>query len=278
MKITFLSDNKTENPMCIAEWGLSILVESQGCKVLFDVGASSVFAQNAKALGVDLKEVDAVAISHGHYDHTEGMEEFCKCNDTAPIYIHKEALKEAFGTDENGNIEKYNCGIRWSESFIKSIRERFVLTEGITKINDNMILVGNIPLMKEYPMTEKFYRKDEIERDKLVEDSMDHEQFLVVKEEKGISIISGCSHKGVLSIINYAKNLFPHEKVLVFIGGMHLYPLSDEERKTVVDSICDVEMEYLFPVHCTGMEAMLMLKEREKERCIIASAGDSYEC
>ena len=78
MKITFLSDNKTENSLCTAEWGLSILIESQGNKVLFDVGASPIFAGNAKNLGIDLADVEAVAISHGHYDHTEVWKAFVK--------------------------------------------------------------------------------------------------------------------------------------------------------------------------------------------------------
>ena len=99
MKITFLSDNKTENSLCMAEWGLSVLIELKGRKLLFDVGASSLFADNARNLGIDLSSVDAVIISHGHYDHTEGMETFCRINKKAPIYIHKNAVSPAYGTD-----------------------------------------------------------------------------------------------------------------------------------------------------------------------------------
>ena len=97
MKITFLSDNKTENSSCLAEWGLSVLIESEGNKVLFDVGASPIFAENAKSLGINLEDVEAVAISHGHFDHTEGMESFCEINKLALIYMHKEAIYPAFG-------------------------------------------------------------------------------------------------------------------------------------------------------------------------------------
>ena len=89
MKITFLSDNKTEKAACIAEWGLSILVESKGHKVLLDVGSSEIFSRNAKALGIDLADVEALAISHGHFDHTDGMETFAEVNKIAPVYLHK---------------------------------------------------------------------------------------------------------------------------------------------------------------------------------------------
>ena len=277
MKITFLSDNKTENPSCLAEWGLSILIESNGNKVLFDVGSSELFAQNAQNLEVDLTDVEAVAISHGHFDHTEGMEKFCELNKLALIYMHKEAVSPAFGTDPSGHIEDMNCGIRWSKEFIESLKNRTVFTENVVKINDNMTLVGNIKPLKEFPMTDKFYRPSPTNEDKYLYDHMEHEQFLVVKEEKGIYIISGCSHTGMMAIIKRAQELFPGEKIIALIAGMHLYPLSKEKKQYVVDAICDLGIETVFPVHCTGIEAILMFKEKLGDKCVIASAGDSYE-
>lgn len=277
MKITFLSDNKTENPSCVAEWGLSVLIESEGSKILFDVGASPIFAENAKNLGVDLSDVEAVAISHGHYDHTEGMESFCEANKLALIYIHKEAISPAFGTDSMGWIEDYNCGIRWSKEFIEKIKNRTVFTENIVKINDNMTLVGNVEPLKEFPMTDKFYRPSPTNEEKYLYDHMEHEQFLVVKEAEGIYIFSGCSHVGMMAVIKKAQALFPEEKIIALIAGMHLYPLKKEKKQGVVDAICDLGIENIFPVHCTGIEAILMFKEKLGDRCVVASAGESYE-
>lgn len=278
MKITFLSDNKTENSACTAEWGLSILIESWGCRILFDVGASPIFAENAKNLGINLKDVEAVVISHGHYDHTEGMEAFCQINRDAPVYIHKKAISEAYGIDPSGAIEDENCGMRWSDEFIQKIMPRLRFTEGVVKINDNMTLVGNTKPLSEYPMTDKFYRPAKNREDKFLEDPMDHEQFLVVREEKGIYIFSGCSHVGMMAVINRARELFPGERIVALIAGMHLYPLTKEEKSKVVNCICGLGIEKVFPVHCTGMEAILMFKERLGEGCVTASAGETYEC
>ena len=258
MKFTFLSDNKTEKSVCLAEWGLSILIESEGNKVLFDVGASPLFAENAKNLGVDLSDVEAVAISHGHYDHTEGMESFCDINKLALIYMHKEALSPAFGTAADGHIEDYNCGIRWSKEFIEKIKNRTVFTEDVVKLNDNMTLVGNIKPLKEFPMTEKFYRPSPTNEEKYLYDHMEHEQFLVVKEEKGIYIFSGCSHTGMMATIKRAQELFPGEKILALVAGMHLYPLKKDMKQQVVDSICQLDIDTVFPVHCTGIDAILL--------------------
>ena len=275
MKITFLSDNKTENSLCMAEWGLSVMIESQNHKVLFDVGASSLFLENAKNLKLPIDDVEAVVISHGHYDHTEGMEAFCDSNKDAKIFIHKNAIAKSYGTDEKGRIESYNCGIRWSDDFVKSIYDRIVFTENIVSLNDNMTIIGNIEPLKEYPMAETFYRPNHEGR--LVPDSMDHEQILVVKEDGGLYVFSGCSHTGMMAIISRVREVFPQERILGIIAGMHLYPLNSSQRRAVVDTICDLGVKRIFPVHCTGMGAILMFREKLGENCVIASAGESYE-
>lgn len=273
MKITFLSDNKTENSSCMAEWGLSFLIESDGHKILFDVGASPLFSQNATALGIDLGDVEAVVISHGHYDHTEGMEEFCRINKTAPIYIHKNAISAAYGTDSDGNIEDENCGIRWNDSFVEAIKDRLIFTENTVKIFENMTIMGSINPLK--PMTETFYRPTS---GGFLADDMSHEQVLVIKEDDGIHIISGCSHTGIESIIAHVKGLFKDEKIISIAAGMHLYCVSAEQVEEIAESMEKLGIQRLYPVHCTGMEAIMILKEKFGKRCVIASAGDSYEC
>ncbi|MBQ4650606.1 MAG: MBL fold metallo-hydrolase [Firmicutes bacterium] len=282
MKLSFLVDNKTERASCQAEWGLSIFVESGGHKVLFDTGCSDMFARNAKAMDIDLTEAEAVLISHGHFDHTEGMPAFAEINKTAPIYIHKNAFSVFHGTDGD-EIEEYNCGLLWSREFTDSIRNRFVLTENVVKVNDCMTLIGNIPDFREYPPTEKFYKEVEVVNscgDKAVimePDDMSHEQFLVVEEGEMIFIISGCSHRGVLPTIMTAQKYFPDKKIAALIAGMHMYPLADGPRKKLVQQIIDAGVEKVFPLHCTGMAAIIEFKARMGEGCVVASSGDVYE-
>lgn len=277
MRITFLSDNKTENPACVAEWGLSILIESCGHKVLFDTGASSIFAGNAASMGIRLDDVEAAVISHGHYDHTEGLPYFCMENDHARIYIHKNAISEAYGIDSSGMIEDDNCGIRWSNKFIENIRDRIVFTHDNFRINNSMILVGDIEPLKDYPMTDRFYRPVINREDKYIPDNMNHEQILIAEEETGIHIFSGCSHTGVMAAVERAKELFPGKNIRSLVAGMHLYPVEGKEKEKIVESLCSLGIDYIVPVHCSGMEAIMMFKEKLGDRCITASAGDIYE-
>ena len=282
MKLRFLVDNRTEDSRCQAEWGLSILIETREKKILFDAGASPMFAENAQRLGVDLSLVDALVISHGHYDHTEGVPAFTERNEKAPIYLHKDALYETYG-ETDGVIDQEPCGIRWKQTYIDSIRDRLTFTEGIVPLYNNVSIVGNIPDYEDYPPTENFYRRvtsaDALgqPQSKLEKDPMTHEQVLVVEEERGLFIFSGCGHRGVIPTIRYINDIFPEKKIVGLIAGMHLFPATAEERTKIVQAIGASDVEYVFPVHCTGIEGILELRNLLGKRCVVASCGHVYE-
>lgn len=284
MKITFLSENKTYNPGCMAEHGLSLYIEAAGKIILFDTGASDVFAKNAEFLNIDLKRVEHTIISHGHYDHTEGLPFFCSINSNADIYIHKDAFEETYGT-ENGILDKEPCGILWDRNIKDDIMKRATLTDGIFKISEDIVISGTIPNIKEKKTTEKFYIKKVSQNGdiELQEDEMNHEQFLIIRDRntegasRGIYVFSGCSHKGVIPVIRYAKQIFPGERMLGLIAGMHLYSVDQSVRWEVVNEILEENIEMVMPVHCTGINAICDLKQAMGDRCIVANAGDTYE-
>ena len=295
MKLTFLTDNKTEDVRCRAEWGLSILIETEGHKYLYDTGASGMFAENAAAIGAVLTDVEACMISHGHYDHTQGVPEFVKLNDHAPVYIHKDALHESYAEGEDEN-----CGMQWPEGFAETNSDRLVLSSGVTKVSDRLTLVGDIPSYDDYPPTEKFFMpvksgmmgkldvpapggtesvkaKRSIESDGMVQDTMNHEQFLVVDEGDRIHIISGCCHKGAVPTIRYAKELFPGRRIASFTGGMHTYMFDRAAREKLAAEMSSYGVEKVLPLHCTGMNMIVTFKEKMGDACIVACAGDTVE-
>lgn len=281
MKFRLLVDNKTEDVRCHAEWGLSILIETDGHQILFDTGCSSMFAENAKAMGIDLAKVEAAVISHGHYDHTEGVPAFIAVNQTAPIYLHKDALYETYG-ETDGELDSEDCGIRWKAADREKIMPRLVYTEGVYPLFDGVTLVGNIPDMAGFPPTEQFHRRivdkavDGTETVRWEDDPMTHEQALVIEEEKGLYIFSGCCHRGVVPTIRYIQQLYPGKRIAGLVAGMHLCPVSAAERERIVEEIAALHLDCVFPVHCTGMEAIILMRQKMGEKCVIASAGDAY--
>lgn len=274
MKFTILIDNKTERADCRAEWGLAILIESQGEKILFDTGASAMFAENAKARGIDLADVDALVISHGHFDHTGGVEAFAAQNAHAPIYLHEEALYVTYG-QTHGVMDDYNCGILWDDDLREKLRPRLRLTKGLQQISSRAWIAGNIPSMEDYPPTENFFRQ--LVSDPFIEpDPMNHEQCLIVEEDGRLHVFSGCSHKGVIPILTHVKRLFPDKKISGLVAGMHLYALPKEQRSRIIDRLEDFGLDYAAPLHCTGMDAIVDLKIKMGDRCKILTAGKTF--
>ena len=279
IKFTFLAENKTDNPKCNAEHGLSIYIETPELNILFDAGASDMFISNARARHVDLGKADVAVISHGHYDHTNGLPQFIKINEKARIYIHKDAFSESYGM-LRGQIEKEPCSILWTDEQYKNIEHRLCLTEGPLWLTDDILVSGTIPEVPGCEMTEKFYKK--LENEEFIEDDMSHEQFLAIRtrdeqrKSKGILIFSGCSHKGVIPVLRYARKLMPDEKIRGLIAGMHLYNATSDVRSRVVSEIMQENMEMVMPVHCTGINAICDLKAELGEKCIVATAGCRY--
>lgn len=269
----FLVENKTERTSMLAEHGLSIYIEADGRKILFDAGATDIVVHNAKVMGVELEDVDMAVVSHGHYDHTGGFPAFCRINKKAGIYIHKNAFRDSYGFHD-GEPEEEKSGITWTEEERAVLSERMIMTDGPVYITDNICITGTVPYAEGTGVTEDFYYMDD--SGKWVEDDMSHEQCLVIREPEGLYIFSGCSHRGVISALEAGKSMFPGEKVAVLVAGMHLYSASDDDRKYVVQQIAAEGLDKVMPVHCTGIKAICDLKSMLGDSCIVATAGAVY--
>lgn len=278
MIIKFLVDNRSGREEIKSEHGLSIYLEADGRKILFDAGATDLCIENAEKMGIDLGDVDLAVVSHGHYDHTGGFPEFCQLNEKAPIFIHKNAFRESYGYTADGN-KKDPSGIRWTQEEKEIMGPRVILTEGPIAITKNIVITGTVPLAKGFQPTESFYYLDEDGNE--VEDDLSHEQCLVIREEDGIAIFSGCSHRGVISALEAGMKMFPGEPVKLLVAGMHLYSTDEERRNHVIHQVVDQilieqRIKKIMPVHCTGEEAIKTLEQALGSHCIAAKAGDEF--
>ncbi len=262
MKITVLTENTSNNPNLIAEHGLSLYIETANRKILFDMGQTFAFAENAKKLNIDLSDVDIAVLSHGHYDHGGGIKTFCHLNSKANVYLNK----HAFGRHFNGK-EKY---IGLDESLKSS--QRLVFTEGFLEIEKGIALYScnDKPLL--CPI-EPFGLNIEI-NGQIHPESFFHEQYLLIKEGNKTVLFSGCSHKGVLNIQNWFK---PD----VFVGGFHLSKLdpntSDAQKLlNTAESLLKYNTKY-FTAHCTGVPQYEFLKEIMKDKLEYLSTGNVIE-
>ncbi len=272
LRLKFLSENKTEKDDCLAEHGLSIYIETEEATILFDAGQSDIFALNAKIVHADLDNVDAVVISHAHFDHTNGIPTFCRANRHAPIYLHAESFGERYQSS-NGKPVGKNIGILWSAEQIAEIRERLVFTDEPVYLTPGIAISGTMDRSDDFTPTERFIVQDE--DGSFRDDSMAHEQILVIDQPEGIYIFSGCSHLGVIPAIKQGQKLFPGRPIAGLIVGMHLYETKAELREMIISEVLKYDMGMIVPLHCTGIEAICSIKTRMGDRCIIAGAGDT---
>ena len=263
MRMTVLIENDapSDNGGLAAEFGLSILFDVDGTKILFDNGDTGTFADNGARLGVDIASVDMAVLSHQHFDHGGGLARFFELNHHAPVYLRRAEHAERFSTTHG---ERRPIGIdlglfgRFPDRFIQ-IEETIEITAGVTLVTEagsrHPRPPGNRSLF--------------VQRGgDLVADDFDHELTMVLHDEEGMVVVTGCSHSGVLNMIDSALAGVPGHRLKGVVGGFHLIgsPTEDsmalgrdevEEIGRAIQSRCDGPV---FTGHCTGHKAFGVLE------------------
>lgn len=275
MEITVLMENtKPEGSNFSVENGLSILIEKNGKLILFDTGSPKNYAiQNAEKIGIDLSKIDAVVISHGHDDHTGGLLKFFEINNKAPVYLKKEALNQLYVKRPNG--EKY---IGMDSEISEKYSDRLYFVDKTTEIAHGIFLVPKIEKIFSAPSTNSvLFTKDD---EKLVNDTFEHELFMIIENDDDLTVFSGCGHNGIKNIISTAKEDFPNKKVGTVIGGFHLQAGSStfavakkEEIEEIAEWLVSEGIENIYTGHCTGERGMSIMKPILKEKLKRIYAG-----
>lgn len=254
MKLIALMENTACREELRAEHGLSLYLETGGQKILFDAGQSAAFAENANCLGVDLKTVDFAILSHGHYDHSGGLGRFLEINEDAPVYVSKWAFAPHWGS-ENRYIG-VDPALE-SSGRIRYVEEATTLAEGITLYRMETAPMDTAGLL----MEENGMRKP---------DDFRHEQYLLVEEAGKRILISGCSHKGILNIMDAFR---PD----VLVGGFHFMKMEDENfLQAAAWKLMAYDTTY-YTGHCTGQKQYNFLKTVMADRLHYISAGTVLE-
>jgi 7,8-dihydropterin-6-yl-methyl-4-(beta-D-ribofuranosyl)aminobenzene 5'-phosphate synthase len=255
MIIKTLVENTSISEDYSSEHGLSLFIETKKHKILFDVGASELFLENAKKMDVNISDVDFLVISHGHYDHGGGLKTFFIENTNADVFLHHLAFEKYYALRSNDKLDFIGLDEKLKQNKqIIFTSNRFFISKGI-QVFSNIAqreprLTSNSGLLTEH-------------NGKIMDDTFAHEQNLIIEEDGKILLVTGCAHNGIVDILEHFREINGRMPDYV-IGGFHLSSrLAGNESFETVDKIgkylMDTKAKY-YTCHCTGLEPYNHLK------------------
>ena len=262
MKITVLNDNRCSNQQLECEHGLSLLIDDNGKKILFDTGQTDIYLKNANKLGVDLDAVESIVLSHGDYDHGNGLKYFTKkvnliCH---PDFVKNRISKRA-GKFDGLNQTKEDLSAKFN----------LILTDEPYEVTDNIIFLGQIDRITDF---EKGNNLPMIDGNGDTYKHLD-DSGIVIKTSQGIIVISGCAHSGICNTVEYAKKVSQYDKVLAVMGGFHLKNV-DSQTQATVRYMRDNHIKHVLVAHCVSDAVCDWFKKELPDLTIVVETGATY--
>ena len=267
VRIATLSEN-TANFGFLAEWGLSILIETNKSKILLDTGPSLSAIHNAQLLDIDLSTVDKIILSHGHIDHTGGLREVLRRTGKVEVIAHPDIWASKYARLEE---EEFRVGIPFQREELESLGASFNLTRKPVHLGDGIMTTGEIPLTTSYEEIDSdiFVKRE----GKLYPDPLADDIALVIDAEQGLIVILGCAHRGIINTLHHAQKLTGKKSVHTVIGGAHLFRASENQIEQTVRALKGIGIKKLGVSHCTGFYASARLAREFGDIFFLNNAG-----
>ena len=272
IRITVLVENSVHRQGLVAEHGLCFHVQSGEQSLLFDTGQTDLAVINAETLRIPLDRVEAVVLSHGHYDHTGGVTAMLDVVPEARIYLHPAAFENKFSHNSG-----QSRSIGMSDCVAQTIRQRaggFIQTTRQTKIFEGVFVTGEITRSNAYEDSGGAFFLDAAgtQLDPITDD-----QTLVIDLGCSVVLLLGCAHSGVVNTLEHVRHLTGGKSVSAVIGGLHLGSASEVRIQQTIARLLDAKLEILAPTHCTGWPATAKLWSAFPDICHPAGVGTVFE-
>jgi 7,8-dihydropterin-6-yl-methyl-4-(beta-D-ribofuranosyl)aminobenzene 5'-phosphate synthase len=278
LKVTLLSTMLVGSTAGLGEWGFSALIEADGHRVLLDMGAhSDTVLQNAGDLKIDLSDVREAILTHNHEDHVGGLmtlrKEMMKKNPSALSVVH--VARGIFYSRPEPEREG-NPMIALKKEY-EATGGKFIEHDEAADIFPGAWLTGPVP--RKFPEHNWSVSGKVQTPAGLVEDTIPEDQSLVLNTPEGLVVVTGCGHAGIINILTIARQEFPNEPVEALIGGLHLFPATDEQLDWTADKMKEFKVANLMGAHCTGIEAVYHIRGRlglPRASAVVGSVGSSF--
>ncbi|MFC1921537.1 MBL fold metallo-hydrolase [Chloroflexota bacterium] len=272
--ITTISENTVAAPRLLAEWGLSIHVETDETNVLLDTGQIMAAGYNADVLGIDLNRVDKMVLSHGHHDHTGGLREVLgKMRKEIEIIAHPDIWAAKYG--RRPGHEGIYCGMPFQRLELEKSGARFTETREPVKISENITTTGEVPMVTDFELINQ--NLCIIEDGEYVPDPILDDQAIIITTGEGLVIILGCAHRGIINTIYYAQQITGIKEIAMVLGGCHLTGASEERIWLTIGALKEMGVGRIGVSHCTGMPAAVIMAQEFGENFFFNNAGTRIE-
>ncbi|MBN2333383.1 MAG: MBL fold metallo-hydrolase [Deltaproteobacteria bacterium] len=275
-RLTILCENSVGIPFGgIGEHGFACHIETDHGTYLFDTGQGLGIIQNATVLQKNLQTIDSIMISHGHYDHTGGLPAVLQRRGPVDVYGHPEMFLERFWGAE-GEHQRF-IGIPYQRSYLESLGAHFVLNREMVEVGPSIYLTGEIPRQTAFETGDDNMTAFTSTGEKLHPDPLRDDLSLVIDSDKGLILVLGCAHAGMVNIINHVLQQLGRERIYAVLGGTHLGFSSTDQFEATIKVLEHYQIERLGVSHCTGLEKAAQIYSRLPERFFFACVGASLE-
>jgi 7,8-dihydropterin-6-yl-methyl-4-(beta-D-ribofuranosyl)aminobenzene 5'-phosphate synthase len=255
----------------LGEHGLSMLLEMDNRRILMDTGQTSAILNNMSLLGVTPDSLDGIVISHGHYDHTGGLPHLLsRARKQIPVYLHESAFQERFSVTRG---ERKFVGIPGRKEHLSSLGADWVMISAATELAPGLWLSGSVPRTTDFEAGDARLVRHEAGRNCDCQDELADDMALFYKTAKGLVVISGCTHAGLINMVRHGLAVSGCTRLHGWIGGTHLGPVSTRQQEETLLQLAGLQPDFVAANHCTGFPMMSRLHQAFGDRFIPAFVG-----